>query len=353
MDTCTDPAGQSGHTAPGSGSGTGAFPLPGTTAATVAVPAPGSGPQRWAGAPSALYDADGSLLLAYRVRDAGEDRNVVARTFDGSTYTAVAVLESGRLDAMMVERPALVRTPAGTLRLYVSCATPGTKHWWVGVLEAPTAEELPGAVLRPVFRGDHATAVKDPVIRCRDGRWEAWLCCHPLDRPGHEDRMFTAYATSEDGLEWRWRGPVLRGRPGAWDARGARLTSVLPDGRASYDGRARAEENWFERTGLAAGEVVDGAPQFSALGREPVADVRYLEVLPLPGAAGHRIFYEARLRDGSHELRTELILPEEWSRQRWCSSSCSSGTSSERSRRVPSRRDSRGGSVRAAGSLRG
>ena len=83
--------------------------------------------------------------------------------------------------------------------------------------------------------------------------------------------MSSAYATSDDGLDWKWHGTVLAGRPGAWDARGARLTSVLPDGRASYDGRATAAENWFERTGLVAARD------------EPVADVRYLDVLPLAG----------------------------------------------------------------------
>ena len=39
---------------------------------------------------------------------------------------------------------------------------------------------------------------------------------------------------------------------------------------------------------------------------DAVRDVRYLDVLPLPGG-GHRIWYEARLPDESHELRTELI----------------------------------------------
>ena len=112
--------------------------------------------------------------------------------------------------------------------------------------------------------------------------------------------MNSAYATSTDGLTWDWHGTVLEGRPGEWDARGARLCTILPDGRAAYDGRASAEENWFERTGLA---LPDGGRYVST--GDPVADVRYLEALPLP-EGGFRIFYEARLEDETHELRTEL-----------------------------------------------
>ena len=116
--------------------------------------------------------------------------------------------------------------------------------------------------------------------------------------------MTTAYATSDDGLDWEWHGTVLAGRPGAWDARGARLTVVLPDGRAAYDGRATKEENWFERTGLAVGDGRRG--RLVAQGEAPVLDARYLDVLPLPGG-GYRLYYEARLPDQSHELRTELV----------------------------------------------
>jgi hypothetical protein len=145
--------------------------------------------------------------------------------------------------------------------------------------------------------------VKDPIVQRVNGGWQAWICCHPLDEPDEEDRMFSAYATSADGVEWDWHGAVLTPRPGTWDARGARLTAVLPDGRAAYDGRATKEENWFERTGLARRTETGG---FEAIGDEPVSDARYLEVLPLRGG-GFRIFYEWPLADGSHELRTELV----------------------------------------------
>ncbi len=170
------------------------------------------------------------------------------------------------------------------------------------MLEAGDPADFGIAEARSIFPGDEHTAVKDPIVKLINGRWHAWICCHPLDVLGAEDRMSTAYASSADGLNWDWQGTVLTGRIGHLDERGVRLTSLLPDGRASYDGRATAEENWYERTGLAHwhddhfGQVADG----------PVIDVRYLDVLPLPDG-GYRIYDEARLPDESHELRTELI----------------------------------------------
>ncbi len=220
---------------------------------------------------------------------------VLARSDDGARLEPVAELDKDRFGAESLERPALVHVAHGW-RLYVSCATPGTKHWWICALDAPDLAALADAEPRTAFAGDGTTGVKDPVIRRRADGWHAWICCHPLDEPGEEDRMTTAHATSPDGLAWDWHGTVLRGRPSGWDARGARVTAVLPDGRMAYDGRATKEENFSERTG-----IVDARDA-------PVADARYLDVLELPGG-GHRLYYEAPLPDGSHELRTELIPP--------------------------------------------
>ena len=286
------------------------FPLPGSARAVVAVAAPGAGRGFWAGSPAAALDPDGGILLAYRLRMGvgPEDgaQTVVARSDEGETFTTVAVLDKSRFGAMSMERPSVVRTEDGRWRLYVCCATPGSKHWWIAMLEAEDPSGLADADDLAVFPGDDTVAVKDPIVRRAAGGWEAWICCHPLDEPDEEDRMTSAYATSADGVTWDWRGTVLAPRAGTWDARGARLTAVLRDGRASYDGRATKEENWFERTGLA--QRVDGG--FDQTSDGPVSDARYLEVLPLP-EGGYRIYYEAPLPDESHELRTELIPPSE------------------------------------------
>jgi hypothetical protein len=282
------------------------FPLPGQGRPfVVAAAPPGSGPGFWAGASSAAIDADGTFVVAYRVRhgDAKRGSTVVARSADGQVLTTVATLGQERFGAASMERPAIVRTDDGRWRLYVCSATPDSKHWWIDALEADDPANLADADARTVFPGDDRTGVKDPIVhRTRDG-WEAWICCHPLDVADEEDRMSTAYATSDDGWRWTWHGTVLSPRPGEWDARGTRLTAILRDGRAAYDGRATKEENFRERTGLAR-RVPDG--RIEPLGSDPVADVRYLDVVPLPGD-GYRIWYEARLPDGSHELRTERI----------------------------------------------
>ena len=75
--------------------------------------------------------------------------------------------------------------------------------------------------------------------------------------------------------------------------------------RALYDGRASAEENWFERTGVADPA---GKGTFIPRDGEPLADVRYVEAILVAGG-GLRLFYEARLDDLTHELRTELSPP--------------------------------------------
>jgi hypothetical protein len=283
------------------------LPLPGIGTPVVAVPAPGAGVGWWAGASSAALDDDGSFVIAYRVRTgaAGRGSTVVARSPDGEHLSTVAELDQSRFDAASMERPALVRTDDGRWRLYVcSASKPPSKHWWIDLLEADDPAAFADAEPRTVFPGDEVTGVKDPIVqRTAGGGWQAWICCHPLDEPDEEDRMTTAYATSRDGVTWDWSGTVLAPRPGTWDQRGARLTAVLPDGRAAYDGRASKEENWFERTGLA--RLTGRRPgELEQVGDDAVRDVRYLDVLRLPGG-GHRIWYEARLPDESHELRTE------------------------------------------------
>jgi hypothetical protein len=201
------------------------------------VPAPAAGAGNWVGAPSAVLDDEEGFVVAYRTRSLARRGAavVLSRSADGERLDPVVALGKERFGAESLERPAIARTETGAWRLYVCAATPGSKHWRIDVLEARELAALARAEPRTVFRGSERVGVKDPVIRRADGRWQAWICCHPLDLPGEEDRMSTAYATSADGLEWTWRGMALGPRPGGWDARGARLTAVLPCGRAAYD----------------------------------------------------------------------------------------------------------------------
>ena len=284
-----------------------------TVVAAPADPRPGA----WVGAPSAVH-ADGTWWLAYRVREPlGHGRgvaNVLARSDDGKRFEPVAELGKERFgEVESLERPALVRAPDGQWRLYVSCATPGTKHWRVDLVEAGTVEGLARAVPATVLPGSGSEAVKDPVIRIAAGRWQLWASVHPLDDPDASDRMTTEHAVSDDGRTWTWTGTALAPRPGAWDARGVRISTVVLDGERSwalYDGRATAEENWEERTGIA---VADGSAGFRAEDDEPLLQsphaphgLRYADAVPLPDGST-RWFFEVTRPDGAHELRTVLL----------------------------------------------
>jgi hypothetical protein len=245
------------------------------------------------------------MLMAYRVRSPGHrgGEMVIATSEDGERLTTVATLRKERFGAESLERPAVVRIDGGW-RIYVSCATPGSKHWRIDAVEARDAAGFVNAAARTVFPGSEEVGMKDPVIRHSARGWQAWICCHPLEQPDEEDRMTTRHATSPDGLDWQWQGTALTGRTGKWDARGARVTALLPDGRATYDGRASKEENFMERTGLARPAGSPG--MLAAVGDAPVAAFRYLDLVPEP-AGGYLAYYERPRADGSHDLCVERI----------------------------------------------
>ncbi|MGA2968899.1 MAG: hypothetical protein ABSE75_03750 [Acidimicrobiales bacterium] len=291
--------------------------IPTYTRSVVVVPPPGKGDGYWAGAPSAAVAKDGAIYLAYRVRrPVGEGRgfaNVVAQSMDGEHFTTVATLTSSEFDAESLERPYLVPLRDGTWRLYVSAATPGTKHWRIDAVDASTPADFVASNRRTVFPGDLDYGVKDPVIQFWDGMWHAWICFHPLERDDDADRMDTRYATSRDGLTWSFPTIALQGTPGGWDARGARVTAVLRDTKqfvAYYDGRADRESNTEEVTGIAHGTEPGLllAQGVSPIARSPIGGgaFRYVTIIDLPDN-GRRMYYETSCSDGSHELRTELF----------------------------------------------
>ncbi|CAA9330261.1 MAG: FIG00664017: hypothetical protein [uncultured Nocardioidaceae bacterium] len=300
--------------------------LPSSERAEVVVPAPDPGPGNWSGAPSAVH-LDGTTWLAYRVRQPiGQGRGVavaIARSEDGVRFEPVTEVRRERFGAESLERPALVPLPDGSWRLYLSCATPGSKHWWIEAVDASEVADLAGGRRTVCLPGDDALAVKDPVVEgpgVAGGPWRMWVCCHPLQPVGHEDRMHTRLATSTDGLRWELGPTVLAPRAGEWDARGARVTAVVSRDPLTvlYDGRATAEANWFERTGLARADA-DAADAAAAgvgpLLADPAGPVgsqhsdgalRYACVVDLPDGS-RRLYYEAARPDGAHDLVTELL----------------------------------------------
>lgn len=291
---------------------TGPIVLPDPAATRTVVPAPRRAPGTWAGAPTATV-IDDTVWLAYRERrpegDGRGHTTVLARSADGVTFVTVARVDRSVSGAESYERPVLTRIDDGTWRLYLSCATPGTKHWWVECLEAASPGELPGGRRTMVLPGDDTVGVKDPVILRDKGRWHVWYTCHPLTDAGDEDRMTTKHAVSDDGLSWRDHETVLA-PSGAdrWDARGTRLTAVasLDPFVATYDGRRTAEENWFEVTGLATGTIDAPAPvdEVGPL-RSPHTDgaFRYATVVTTPGGAT-RWYAEQAMADGAHDIVT-------------------------------------------------
>jgi hypothetical protein len=283
----------------------------------VVVEPPGPGRGNWVGAASVVF-SEGVYHLSYRLRSPGTSNRgyglILAESTDGIEFETTVVLPKEAFGAESLERPALVRCPDGRWRIYISCATPESKHWWIDAIDASSPREFHPRDRYTVFPGDAATAYKDPFILVSDDQWLGWICRHPLTDPEATDRMATSFAVSDNGVDWVIKEDALRPEPGTWYERGARVACVLRAGDgwvAYFDGRATATDNAEEKTGVAVA-LSDSPGVLTPVDGEPFAtspwgsgSLRYLSVVELDDGR-YRLFYEAAVQDGSHALFSQL-----------------------------------------------
>ena len=231
----------------------------------------------------------------------------------GSHFEPVCEVYRDEFGAESFERPVVLRRPDGGWRLYLSCATPDSKHWWIEALDADRPEDLPD---RPPHRraprrrhrrgqgpGDHRARrpLGDVALRA------------PADRArprGPDDHVVPHQRATA------WPGPVTAPSssrtPGTWDARGARVTTVLShdplvvlyDGRADrrgqlardHLGRPRRRDRRAARRPRRARCCAPPTPT------EPCATPR---AVPQPDGST-RFYFELARPDGAHDLVTTL-----------------------------------------------
>ena len=258
-------------------------------------PRPAPGPARRA------QSGRRDVWLAYRLRrpvaDAASPTSWRGRATASASAT-VATSARTRSAASRWSGPPWSSPPEGRWRLYVSCATPGTKHWRVDLLEAATPEGLATARRGPSCRAARA-AVKDPVISARRPVAPVGVV-PPAGRPrGHRPDDHRARHQRRrrdlDVARHRARRPAGQlGRPRGPGRRGACST-----------GRDRAP---LRRPGHRRGEL-GGADRVWPGSPSPAASRpsgRTRSASPRTGSGGLRYVRVVRLPDGGTRLYFEV-----------------------------------------------
>jgi hypothetical protein len=143
-------------------------------------------PGNWAGGASSVL-VDGAFWLAYRIRrplNSGRGVGVVvAKSVDGVNFKQLCEVSREAFGAASLERPVIMPTDV-SWRLYLTCATPNSKHRWIDALDAERPEELPFGDRHVVLPGNDQWAVKDPVIIRDHESCRMWVCWRPLGNAG-------------------------------------------------------------------------------------------------------------------------------------------------------------------------
>jgi len=174
--------------------------------------------------------------------------------------------------------------------------------------------------------------VKDPVVLLL-GRMHYMIVSYAAPTPDgrsadHEEmhgtgdayntglvKSYTGLATSGDGLSFEWQGNILDVGEG-WDAYESRITGLVyctPVFNTFYDGIARVEENYEERTGLAVSLDLRTFDKITLAGPALVSphasgSLRYIDAVQFEDRIYY--YYEMARSDGAHDLMVSVV---EWS----------------------------------------
>ncbi len=306
---------------------------------TVIREAPGKGPGYWAGAPGATYDRKlQQFYIVYRMRRprgvdpdrGGEIR--IATSRDGIGFEDIWQGTKDQLNTTSIERCALVHVPDDGWRLYVSYVDPTDGRWMIWVVEADSPDAFDLSTAKPVLKAADIgeEGVKDPFVFHVGGLHHMVVSYATAkgtestanEMHGTNDAYNTGLivsgsglATSTDGINWQWEGPILKPSGGEWDQYAARIGTVWyhhPVWLAFYDGSADVSENYEERCGLAFSHdlrtfhrVTRRGPMFES--PHQTGAMRYVDVIELPEATYY--YYEMARPDGSHDLRVYRTGP--------------------------------------------
>ncbi|MGC8668920.1 MAG: hypothetical protein ACP5VE_12475 [Chthonomonadales bacterium] len=308
-------------------------------AGSVVLEPEGTGPGWWVGAASAVYDwKTAGYYLYYRLRKPRElgrgAECCIARSGDGLHFTPIWRASRNDFQTPSIERGCILHGEDGVWRLYVSYVDREDNRWRTDVMEASEPHRFDPAARKCVFtaRDVGVEGVKDPVIFTWEGRFYGLFSYAAAADALSQDersrmhatadayntglvRSLTGLAVSDDGVHFQWLGTALAPREGAWDGYCARVSSVVrrdPVWIAFYDGSARVEENYEERTGLAAGVTLGALTTLTPEGPILVSPhasgaLRYVTIVRGPDCLW--TYYEYARPDGSHELRANRL---EW-----------------------------------------
>ena len=314
----------------------GTAPLFDPSQGTTVVEPQGDKPGWWAGAGSAIYDENTrKFYLYYRLRKPRPARGAecrIAESTDGVKFTDIWSVQKEDFDSPSVERSALVKTLEGHWRLFVSFVDPVDQKWRINMMEADAPDQFRPAARVKVFTADDVgvEGVKDPYVVVLGRRYYMLISYAPSSKtvsPQQRESMHatadvyntgitkshTALALSNDGVHFEWQGDVFTPPQEGWDAYAGRLGCVLympPVFNVFYDGGARVEENYEEKTGLAISfdlmhyhRITDKGPILVS----PYASgsLRYMDVVKFEDTLYY--YYEYARANGSHELRMNKV----------------------------------------------